>query len=173
MSRTRSRTRLLRAGVLTAASAVLAGTALTCAAEAAPRPEPKESSKESVQVLDWLAVKQSDSRPDHPHVGVDWTVHSHLYTNHHGRPGKKIGDASAQCSVVDVRRHGYVAMCQRVLRTDKGGISLSDTIDHVGPAPHGGLSKVTGGTGKYREAEGQAEVTTHGDLTRFRILLDD
>ncbi|MEU7646858.1 hypothetical protein [Streptomyces huasconensis] len=171
MPHTRSRTRLLRAGVLTAASAMLAGTALAGTAEAAPKPEAKD--KKDVKVLDWLAVKQSDSRPKHARVGVDWTIHSHLYTNRKGHPGKKIGDASSHCSVVDVNHRGYVALCHRVLRTDKGGISLSDTIDHYGPHPHGGYSKVTGGTGKYREAEGQAEITMRHDIARYRIMLDD
>lgn len=167
MPRTRSRGRLLTGGVLAAATAMLATTALTFTAEAAPKP------KDTVKVLDWIAVKQSDTKPRPVRVGADWTVHSHLYTNRKGRPGKKIGDASAHCSAVDLTRHGYVALCHRVLRTDDGSISLSDTIDRFGRHPHGGLSAVTGGTGKYVEAEGQAQITFHGDIARFRIKLDD
>ncbi|GAA2475751.1 hypothetical protein [Streptomyces gobitricini] len=170
---TRSRARLLTGGVVAATTAVLATTALTFTAVAAPKPTPKDAPKDSVKVLDWLAVKQSDGKPERVRVGADWTVHSHLYTNKKGKPGKKIGDASAHCSAVDVTRHGYVALCHRVLRTDDGSISLSDTIDRFGRHPHGGRSAVTGGTGKYVEAEGQAELTFHGDIARYRILLDD
>ncbi|MFF8292541.1 hypothetical protein ACF068_25365 [Streptomyces sp. NPDC016309] len=173
MPRTPSRARLLSRGVLAAATVVLAATALAPTAGAAPRPTPKDTPKDSVKVLDWLAVKQSDSRPERVRVGADWTVHAHLYTNRKGKPGKKIGDASAHCSAVDLTRHGYVALCHRVLRTDGGSISLSDTIDRFPHRRHGGLSAVTGGTGTYVEAEGQAEVTFDGDVARFLIKLDD
>ncbi|MEU1133335.1 hypothetical protein ABZ383_26360 [Streptomyces sp. NPDC005900] len=169
MPRTPARTRLFRAGVLTAACAMLTGTALTTSAQAAPVAKPKEK----VKVLDWLSVKQSDTRPHHLRVGTDWVIHSHLYTNRKGHLGKKIGDASSHCSVVATDHRGYASLCHRVLRTDDGGISLSDTIDHSGPTPYSGLSAVTGGTGKYREAEGQAEITLHPGVTRYRIMLDD
>ncbi|MER7110602.1 hypothetical protein [Streptomyces sp. NPDC000229] len=169
----RTRSRRLTACVLTAASAMLATTALTFTAEAAPKPTPKDAPKDSVKVLDWLAVKQSDGKPERLRVGADWTVHSHLYTNKKGKPGKKIGDASAHCSAVDVTRHGYVALCHRVLRTDDGSISLSDSIDRFGRLPHGGRSAITGGTGKYADAEGEAELTLHGDIARYVIKLDD
>ncbi|OKK08183.1 hypothetical protein AMK26_03955 [Streptomyces sp. CB03234] len=170
----RTRSRRFTACVLTAASAMLATTALTFTADAAPKPTPKDAPKDSVKVLDWLADKQSDTKPDRLRVGSEWTAHAHLYTHKKGRPGKKIGDASSRCSVVDLTRHGYVALCHRVLRTDDGSISLSDSIDRFGRYPHGGRSAVTGGTGKYVDAEGEAEITfIDGDLARFRILLDD
>lgn len=173
MPRTPARARLFGVGVLTVASAMLAGSALAFTAQAAPRPTPGSTPKKDATVLDWLAVRHSDSRPEHVHVGADWTVHSYLYTNDKGRPGKKIGDASARCSAVDVTPRGHVALCHRVLRTDDGSISLSDAIDRFGPLPHGGLSAVTGGTGKYVEAEGEAEIVMRGDIARFRVLLDD
>ncbi|MFD5266252.1 hypothetical protein [Streptomyces sp. NPDC058335] len=173
MPRTHARARLLGVGVLTVASATLAGTVLAFTAQAAPLPVPEDTPKKSATVLDWLAVEQSDRRPEYVRVGADWTVHSHLYTNDKGRPGKKIGDASAHCSAVDVTPHGYVALCHRVLRTDDGSISLSDAIDRFGPLPHGGLSAVTGGTGKYVEAEGEAEIVMRGDIARIRVMLDD
>ncbi|MGI5483060.1 hypothetical protein [Streptomyces lavendofoliae] len=170
MPRTRSRARLLTRGLLAAATAVLATGALTVTADAAPKPTPKDT----VTVLDWLAVKRSDTRPERLRVGADWTTHGHLYTNTKGKPGKKIGDISSRCSVADLTRQGYVALCHRVLRTDDGSISLSDSIDRGGRLPHGGHSAVTGGTGKYNDAEGEAEITfVAADLARFRIVLDD
>lgn len=169
MPRTHSRTRLLSTLVLTAASAMLASTTMTFTAHAAPSPR----GEDKVKVLDWLAVEQSNSKPHDVRIGDDWTVHAHLHSFREHRRGKKIGDASAHCSAVDVTPHGYTALCQRVLRTDAGSISLSDSIDRSGPHSDGGLSQITGGTGKYVDAEGQAEVTMHGDATRFRISLDD
>ncbi|MFG3505817.1 hypothetical protein ACGF5F_09900 [Streptomyces sp. NPDC047821] len=166
----RIRSRRLTACALTAVSVVLATTALTSAAGAAPKPAPKDS----VKVLDWLAVQQNSSKPEHPRVGTDWTSHGHLYTHKKGRLGKKIGDISSHCSIADRNRHGYVALCHRVLRTDHGSISLSDAIDRSGRHPHGGRSAVTGGTGAYADAEGQAEITFFGKgRARFLIKLDD
>ncbi|GAA2432031.1 hypothetical protein [Streptomyces lavendulocolor] len=169
MSRTPSRTRLLTGGVLAATTAMLATTALTSTAGAAPGPTPKDTPK----VLDWLADKRTDNKPERPGVGSDWTTHAHLYTNKKGRFGKKIGDVSSHCTVAELNRHGYVALCHRVLRTDGGSISLSDSLDRHGPLPHGGRSAVTGGTGSYADAEGEAEITLYGPVARFRILLDD
>ncbi|MGA5419044.1 hypothetical protein [Streptomyces lavendulocolor] len=173
MPRTRSRTRLLTGGVLAATTAMLATTALTSTAGAAPGPTPKDTPKDTVKVLDWLADKRTDNKPERLRVGSDWTTHAHLYTNKKGRFGKKIGDVSSHCTVAELNRHGYVALCHRVLRTDGGSISLSDSLDRHGPLPHGGRSAVTGGTGSYADAEGEAEITLYGPVARFRILLDD
>lgn len=169
MLRTPSRARFVTGGALSAAAAVLATTALTPTAEAAPGPTPKDS----VKVLDWLADKRTDNKPERLRVGTDWTTHAHLYTNKKGRFGKKIGDVSSRCTVADKNRHGYVALCHRVLRTDDGSISLSDSLDRFGPLPHGGRSAVTGGTGKYADAEGEAEITLYGPVARFLVTLDD
>ncbi|MDN3296316.1 hypothetical protein QWM81_20055 [Streptomyces ficellus] len=168
----RTRVRRLAVGVLTAATATLT---LTATAHAAPVPTPKDTkeTKEQVKVLNWLGVKQTDTKPERVRVGADWTVYGHLFEDRKGRPGKKIGDATAHCSAVDVRRHGIVTLCQRVLRTDAGSITLTDTLDRFGRPPHGGKSAITGGTGAYADAEGQATIVLYGSHVTYRIALDD
>ncbi|MFJ8646454.1 hypothetical protein ACIRNI_10055 [Streptomyces sp. NPDC093546] len=156
------------------ATAALAATALglTAATPAASAPVP---AKDETKVLDWLAVKQSDTKPFGPllHAGADWTVFGHLHENDKGKPGKKIGDVTAQCTAVKVDRKGYVTQCQRVLRTDDGSITLTDTIDRYGRGPHGGDSVITGGSGAYEDAEGKAEVALHGHHAFFKLTLED
>ncbi|MFV0130154.1 hypothetical protein ACLGI4_21020 [Streptomyces sp. HMX112] len=164
--------RRFTATLIAAATAMLATTALTVTAAAAPGPVPKET-KETARVLSWLTVKKTDTRPKQVRVGADWTIHSHLYTNIKGKPGKKIGDAFSHCGAVEVRNDGHVALCHRVLRTDDGSISLTDAIDRVGKLPHGGKSAITGGTGKYAGAEGQADITLQGDIALYVIRLED
>lgn len=146
-----------------------AALAFTAASPAAPAPA------EAPTVLDWLAEKQSDTKPFGPLLreGSAWSVFSHLYENDNGKPGKKIGDATSLCTAVKVERAGYVTQCQRVLRTDDGSISLTDTIDRYGPGPHGTESAITGGSGAYEDAEGKAEVVLHGERATFRITLED
>ncbi|MDJ0461732.1 hypothetical protein [Streptomyces sp. H27-C3] len=165
------RARQLSAAVVTAATALAATGAFALTAQAAPAAEDK--SKDKVTVLNWVAHKHSDTKPRSVRAGSDWTVYSHLFENKKGGAGKKIGDATAQCGAVDVTPHGHVAQCHRVLRTDRGSITLSDTIDYFGHGPHGGASAVTGGTGKYEAAEGQAKITFHRDHAELRISLDD
>ncbi|WP_274564655.1 hypothetical protein [Streptomyces spiramyceticus] len=79
-------------------------------------PAPPPAPKDDAIVLDWLALTQSDTRPDQVQISSDWHVYAHLYENKSGKPGKKIGDASARCSAVDTTPQGVVTLCQRVLR---------------------------------------------------------
>ncbi|WP_434588470.1 hypothetical protein [Streptomyces sp. A5-4] len=167
----RFRVRRLSAAVVTVATTLAATGAFALTAQAAPAAV--DESKDKVTTLNWVAHTHSDTKPHSVRAGSDWTVYSHLFENKKGDAGKKIGDATAQCSAVDVTPHGYVAQCQRVLRTDRGSITLSDTIDYFGHGPHGGASAVTGGTGTYEAAEGQAKITAHRGHAELRISLDD
>ncbi|MGW0564065.1 hypothetical protein ACWDZ4_26540 [Streptomyces sp. NPDC003016] len=167
----RSRARQLSAAVTTAAMAVAATGALAFTAQAAPTPLPETAAK--AKVLNWLAHKHSDTIPRSVREGADWTVYAHLYEFKTGKPGKKIGDATTHCSAVEATPQGVVAQCQSVLRTDQGSITMSGSMDVFGPGPYGGDAAVTGGTGTYAEAEGQAEVVIDDDYAKLRISLDD
>lgn len=165
----------LSAAATTAAMAVAATGALTFTAQAAPAPPPVPAPKaeDKVKVLNWLAHKQSDTMPRSVRRGADWTVYVHLYEPKKGKPGKKIGDATAHCGAVEVTPRGIIAQCQHVLRTDRGSITLSGAVDLFGGGPYGGISAITGGTGTYVDAEGQAEFDISGDYAKLRIGLDD
>ncbi|MET9800671.1 hypothetical protein [Streptomyces sp. NPDC006368] len=155
------------------ATAVPAAGALTLTgvAPAASAPVPKGEAT----VLDWPAVKQSDTKPFAPLLreGADWSVFSHPQRNDRGKPGRKIGDATARCTAVNVTRAGYVTQCERVLRTDDGTITLVDTIDRYGSGPHGADAAITGGSGAYEDAEGKAELVLYGDYATFKLTLED
>ncbi|MEV8308791.1 hypothetical protein AB0P36_15930 [Streptomyces flavidovirens] len=167
----RIRARQLSAAVTTAAMAMTVTGALAFTAQAAPVPVPKAESK--AKVLNWLAHKHSDTMPRVLSKGSDWTSYAYLYDLKKGKPGKKIGDATAHCSAVEVTPHSVVAQCQSVLRTDDGSITLSGTIDHRRSGTYGGDAAITGGTGKYEDAEGQVEAVFHGDYAKLRVKLDD
>ncbi|MFG3493856.1 hypothetical protein [Streptomyces sp. NPDC047928] len=158
---------LAAAGVITALA--LAPTAQAAASVPAAAPKPKEETK----VLDWLATLESTTRPDRVRQGDDWSVYTHLYEHTDGKRGKKIGDGTAHCVAVLVTREGAVVQCERVLRTDAGHLSLSDTMDRFGRGPHTAPSAVTGGTGDYADAEGEARIVLHDRHATFRITLDD
>ncbi|OEJ62107.1 hypothetical protein BGM19_32845 [Streptomyces agglomeratus] len=165
----RIRARRLSAAVSTAAMAMTVTGALALPAHAAPAPKAESKAK----VLNWLAHKHSDSLPRSLRKGSDWTSYAYLYDFKKGKPGKKIGDATAHCSAVEVTPHSVVAQCQSVLRTDGGSITVSGTIDHHSSGPYGGDAAITGGTGKYEDAEGQVEAVFHGDYAKLRVTLDD
>ncbi|GAA4921916.1 hypothetical protein ACFPM3_02050 [Streptomyces coeruleoprunus] len=162
---TRLRTRHLAAPLVAAALLTAPVTA-----HAAPRPQ------EEARTLDWVAVPTEDSAfaAGLVHPGAAWTVYAHLHENDGGRPGKRIGDATARCNVVKVNQHGHVTQCERVLRTEAGHLTLADMMDHHhGSGPHSAPAAVTGGTGAYADAEGEATVAEHDGHTTFRIVLDD
>ncbi|MGW7054310.1 hypothetical protein [Streptomyces sp. NPDC054887] len=165
----RFRARQLSAAVTTAALAVTATGAFSLTAQAAPASKAESKAK----VLNWLAHKHSDSMPRKLHKGSDWTSYAYLYDIKKGKPGKKIGDATSHCSAVEVTPHSVVAQCQGVMRTDGGSITVSGTVDHQGPGPYGGDAAITGGTGKYEDAEGQVEAVFYGDYAKLRVTLDD
>ncbi|MGX1885176.1 allene oxide cyclase barrel-like domain-containing protein [Streptomyces sp. NPDC055287] len=168
---TRFRARQLPAAVTTAAVAMTVTGTLAFTTPAAAVPAPKAESKP--KVLNWLAHKHSDSMPRSLRKGADWTSYAYLYDFMKDKPGKKIGDATAHCSAVEVTPYSVVAQCQSVLRTDHGSITLSGTVDHRRSGTYGGDAAITGGTGKYEDAEGQVEAVFHGDYAKLRVSLDD
>ncbi|OII68992.1 MULTISPECIES: hypothetical protein [unclassified Streptomyces] len=155
---------------LTAAAALAAALLVspTTARAAAPEPEPGS------MVLDWVVTLKSGTKPLFVHDGDTWSLYGHLHERTEDRgPGTKIGDMTARCTAVLVHARGHVRQCERVLRTDAGHLSLTDAMDVEGTGPHGAPGAVTGGTGVYADAEGEARITEHGGTAGFRITLDD
>ncbi|MET9515594.1 hypothetical protein [Streptomyces sp. NPDC002994] len=169
----RIRARQLSAAVTTAAMAMTATGVLAFTAQAAPAHRADAKADSKAKVLNWLAHKHSDTMGSSLRKGADWTSYAYLYEFKKGKPGKKIGDATAHCSAVEVTPYAVVAQCQSVLRTDDGSITLSGTVDHRRSGSYGGDAAITGGTGKYTDAEGQAEAVFYGDYAKLRITLDD
>jgi hypothetical protein len=159
--------------VTTTAMAMTATGVLAFTAHAAPVPEAESKADSKVKVLNWLAHKHSDTMASSLRKGADWMSYAYLYEFKKGKAGKKIGDATAHCSAVEVTPDAVVAQCQSVLRTDHGSITLSGTVDHRRACSYGGDAAITGGTGKYADAEGQAEAVFYGDYAKLRITLDD
>jgi hypothetical protein len=151
-----------RTTVVTAAAmaAALAATAFTLT---------PEQTTTKPKTLSWIGIEQHDTQPKHPRVGDSWTVYLHLHDNHNGKPGNKIGEGSARCSAAHVRHDGALVQCQALLRTDAGALALSAAMDRFGKGPFTGVSAVTGGTGSYREARGEAEITRSETTVIFKI----
>ncbi|MFG2894365.1 hypothetical protein [Streptomyces sp. NPDC048248] len=132
------------------------------------RPESRNTKK-----VEWIAVKKVHTQPQHPRAGDNWTLYFDLHQSRNGKPGRTVGDGSAQCSAVQVTPQGAIAQCQYVLRSDHGTLALTSLMDRFGPGPHTAGAPVRGGTRAYAEAEGDAVVTMHHERITFRVRLDD
>ncbi|MFH8569478.1 hypothetical protein [Streptomyces sp. NPDC017993] len=165
--RSRRRAVVLTA-VTTAALAISAFTFVPNSGPANAKPESKSKKK-----TEWIAVKKAHTQPQHLQPGDNWTIYLDLRKNDNGKPGRIVGDGSAQCSAVDVRPQGAIVQCQYVLRNDHGTLALTSLMDRFGPGPHSAGASVNGGTRAYAEAEGDAVVTMHDERVTLRVRLGD
>ncbi|GAA0365938.1 hypothetical protein QZH56_04030 [Streptomyces olivoreticuli] len=121
-------------------------------------------------------VQKVGTEPEHPRTGDRWVTYFDLHsttTDKDGkeRAGKRVGDASDRCDVVLARYEGTVVQCERVLRTDQGTLVLTSLTDRFGRPPYPTTAAVTGGTGTYAGATGEARLTLNGDGASYRIQL--
>ncbi|MBT2383993.1 hypothetical protein [Streptomyces sp. ISL-11] len=122
------------------------------------------------------AVQKVGTQPDNPRTGDSWVTYFDLHTTAVDRAGKesagrRVGDASDRCEVVLARYEGVVTQCQRVLRTDDGTLVLTSMTDRFGRGPWVTTAAVTGGTGTYAGATGEARITLDGERASYRVRL--
>ncbi|GAA0472480.1 hypothetical protein ABZ951_13665 [Streptomyces sp. NPDC046215] len=128
------------------------------------------------QELRLTTVQKVSTAPEHPKTGDTWVTYFDLHStvsdkNGKETTGRRVGDASDRCDVVLARYEGIVTQCQRVLRTDQGTLVLTSMTDRFGRGPYTTTAAVTGGTGSYAGAVGQARITLDDERASYRITL--
>ncbi|MDG5805992.1 hypothetical protein P9869_25695 [Streptomyces ossamyceticus] len=114
-------------------------------------------------------VTAVDTEPRHVEPGDSWITRLRLYT-----PKKKFaGDAGARCAAVEATGHRVTTQCTRVLRLKKGEITLNDMITRENRAPITAKTSIAGGTGVYKDAEGEGYITLDGDRVHFDLRVED
>jgi hypothetical protein len=153
----------VRRGVTaTALTAVLALSPLGPTAVAA-------SGGDGVVRVRLTGVTAVDTKPRHVEPGDSWVTYLKLYT-----PKKKFaGDAGARCAAVEATGHRVTTQCTRVLRLKKGEITLNDMITRANRAPITAKTSIAGGTGVYKDAEGDGYITLDGDRVHFDLRVED
>ncbi|MCC3767620.1 hypothetical protein [Streptomyces sp. UNOC14_S4] len=154
-----------------AAAAVAAAGAVTISVLSL-QPAAASAEKE----LRLTTVQKADTRPEYPRTGDHWVTYYDLHTTATGRDGKetkgkRVGDASDRCDVVLARYEGVVTQCERILRTDQGTLVLTSLTDRFGRPPYTTTAAITGGTGTYAGATGEARVTLTDGGASYRIQL--
>ncbi|SPF04096.1 hypothetical protein [Streptomyces sp. MA5143a] len=153
----------VRRGVTAAAlTAVLALSPLAATAVADARGD-------GVVRLRLTGVTAVDTKPRHVEPGDSWVTRLNLYT----RKKKFAGDAGARCAAVEATGHRVTTQCTRVLRLKKGEITLNDMITRENPAPITAKTSIAGGTGVYKDAEGDGYITLDGDRVHFDLRVED
>ncbi|MGW0364530.1 allene oxide cyclase barrel-like domain-containing protein [Streptomyces sp. NPDC002990] len=153
---------------------VLAATAAVCAVlatSAFTSPSPSQPAR-SDKRLHWIGVEETSTQTPTARVGDIWSVYRTLYEAKDGKPGRRIGESSSQCSVVHVTANELVSHCHGVAQTREGSINIGSMQTRTGPGPHSWTAAVLGGTGAYRGATGEATLTRHDKYTLFDIDLD-
>lgn len=121
-------------------------------------------------------VQKTGTEPEYPRAGDHWVSYFDLHTTATDRDGKetagkRVGDASDRCDVVLARYEGIVTQCERVLRTDRGTLVLTSLTNRFGRGPYPTTAAVTGGTGSYAGAKGEARITLTDGGAAYRIQL--
>ncbi|WP_079050041.1 hypothetical protein [Streptomyces torulosus] len=128
-----------------------------------------DSGDDDVVRVRLTGVTAVDTKPRHVEPGDSWVTHLKLYT-----PKKKFaGDAGARCAAVEATGHRVTAQCTRVLRLKKGEITLNDMITRENRAPITAKTSIAGGTGVYKDAEGEGYITLEGDRVHFDLRVED
>ncbi|MEU9237207.1 allene oxide cyclase barrel-like domain-containing protein [Streptomyces subrutilus] len=117
-------------------------------------------------------MEETSTQTPTARVGDTWSVYRKLYEAKDGRPGRRIGESSSQCSVVHVTLDGLVSHCHGIAQTNEGSINIGSMQTRSGPGPYTWTAAVLGGTGVYRGASGEATLTRHDKYTLFDIDLD-
>ncbi|MCO1579753.1 hypothetical protein M8C13_28780 [Crossiella sp. SN42] len=147
-----SRRPWLRIAVIAAVAAVLP----LAAASAAPAPAPQD------ETIELTAQRGVLSLPAAPAVGVPFLGGGDLLD----AAGKKAGEGYSSCLIAKLALPAELtAYCTSAYRLEKGEIHLSSLRTYTllpGPTFKDGPMAVTGGTGAYKSARGEAKTVKQG-----------
>lgn len=139
---------LVAAAPLAVAAAPLAAGARSAGPGAAPAERPTAS-------LELTARRTKITLPDLPTLGLTYIALLDLFDS----ADKKVGQAQTSSFVIDVTLDGPVVLGTIVLRLADGELHYQRIINRYGGYPRTATGAITGGTGAYRDAAGQVDVT--------------
>lgn len=121
------------------------------------------------------SAARSQSFTLHAHHGTDDSVDlgpsgfsagdQDLFTSSLTRGGKKVGRLVGSCTTARVGKTSADQLCEYVLRLDHGQITALGTVRSTQAGPGTFALAIAGGTGRYRSAAGQIEVTATSGTT--------
>ena len=114
----------------------------------------------------------SDSSLDLGHTGIS-AGDQDLFLDRLTRGGHAVGQLVGSCTAVAVGQSGVDELCEFVLRFGSAQLTAAGTV-HAGPQGPGTFTlPVVGGSGGYRGASGQIEVTaTDSSTLPITVSLD-
>jgi hypothetical protein len=98
--------------------------------------------------------------------GDRFTFFEHLF-----REGERVGDSGGECVIVHLEGQAATGNCVATLRLPGGQITLQALVDFAEEEEPFTVA-VTGGTGRYRDADGEATIEPGATENRFTIRLD-
>ena len=111
-----------------------------------------------------VAFTEVDAGPDGLSQGDSFVYRSDLLAG-----GKKVGRGGGECVSIRPAAGGLgLTNCDSALELDGGQIAFTGLFDFTGKR---GSLPVIGGTGRFRDAAGQLDWATHGELYRMTVRL--
>jgi hypothetical protein len=98
--------------------------------------------------------------------GDRFTFFEHLF-----RGGERVGESGGECVIVHLEGETATVNCVATLRLPGGQLTLQALIDFTEEEQPFTVA-VTGGTGRYRDADGEATIEPGATEDRFTIRLD-
>ncbi|MET9523695.1 hypothetical protein [Streptomyces coeruleorubidus] len=131
-----------------------------------------------IERVELVGLSGSDTTPVRDVETSDsWTNHMDLYTEVTDGSGKKTlrhaGDGTSECSAIVVQGPEVTAQCTRVLRLEKGTLTLSDMIRYKPGERVTAKTGITAGTGHYRSAYGEGHIALEGRQVRLVLDVDE
>jgi hypothetical protein len=87
------------------------------------------------------------------------------------RDGERVGRDAGECVIVETQGENAVANCVATLELPGGQITVQGLVEFSDPQPPFTIA-VTGGTGRYRDADGELTIVEGDDEDRFTIRLE-
>jgi hypothetical protein len=156
-----------------AAALVLVVASVTLASASASSPDTHASDKKSTQVIHLVAKTVQDAFLDLGEPG-DSLGDQNVFSEDLFRDGKKVGHTGVLCTLVRlVPRVSATAQCVGTASLPGGQITVQGLLTFT-DGPGSFVLAITGGTGAYKTAHGQAKVVEVSDvearITLFLIL---
>lgn len=161
-----------RLGLVAVGALVIALASVTLASASSPKPKGSDDG-DAVQVIRLTTVPAQQAELDLGEEGFS-QGDQEVFTDNVFRDGKKVGQLTGFAQITFAAEDRISVQLVTTLTLPRGSITLQGAFTEelaVGPTP--ASIAITGGTGAYRTAHGQArvEVTETGSNLTLRLIL--
>ena len=161
-----------RLGVAAVAALVIALASVTLASASSPKSMGSDAG-DAVQVIRLTTVPAQEAELDLGEEGFS-QGDQQVFTDDVFRDGKKVGQLTGFAQITFAAENRFSAQLVTTLTLPRGSITLQGAFTEdpaAGPTPF--FIAITGGTGAYRTAHGQArvEITETGSNITLRLIL--